>query len=580
MSSSSYSKNTTCLGLGKTLFNSSACTVSNKSGKLEIELVLSERLNRQKASGAWPEQALGMLSKNHNLENCFIAENRDVIAPLKFEEFLNKSFPFFEYLQQKNLSKYSSHFNENIKHITHHLCHASVALIMSPFEKSLVLVMDGAGSNAKDFSNEHAENKFVPEGASEIDYLEEASVYSIDHGKLSCLEKNWQEFKKNTRAGGHWLSDGLGSLYEKSAEYIFNDKRAAGKVMGLAALGRPFEIIDRTLFLEGLDWSLAFKGRGKTQWESSRYFNTYANIAASVQSHFEKSLMSIIAGLHKKYPEYENLILVGGCALNCTTNMKLFNSGLFKAIYVPPFPGDESIGLGAASYAHHFLLNIPWKACALQEQKSYFGSLLSIPTEEEIRNEFKDFEIIKPKSIEKFAAELLTEHKIIGWCQGQSETGPRALGNRSILARVDSPGLKNRLNSKIKMRESFRPYGCSILHEEAHRYFDVPEGFENPFMSFAVKTLPEHVQALYEVTHFDGTSRMQTVRTAQNSLFYNLIKEVKDLTGIPCVLNTSLNTMGEPIVESVQDAKKFLIATPVDGVAIGDLYIKNKAAHE
>ena len=242
MNQSADSNNITCVGLGKTLFNSSACYVSNKSGKPEIEIILTERITRQKASGAWPEQALAVLSKNHNLENCFITENRDVVAPPKFEEFLNKSFPFFEYLQKKNLSKYSSHFNENVKHITHHLCHASAALIVSPFEKALILVIDGAGSNVKDFSDGHAEKKFLPPNFEEKDYLEESSVYGLESGKLTCLEKNWQEFKKSSRAEGHWLSEGLGSLYEKAAEYIFNDKRAAGKVMGLAALGRSLKL--------------------------------------------------------------------------------------------------------------------------------------------------------------------------------------------------------------------------------------------------------------------------------------------------------------------------------------------------
>ncbi|MEQ1666393.1 MAG: carbamoyltransferase C-terminal domain-containing protein, partial [Bdellovibrionales bacterium] len=402
------------------------------------------------------------------------------------------------------MNKYSGHFSENVKHITHHLCHASAAMIMSPFEKALIVVIDGAGSNALDFSENHAEKSFVPQAIDVDGYLEESSVYSINHGKLNCLEKNWQKFVKNDRAVGHSFSDGLGSLYEKTAEYIFNDKRAAGKVMGLAAFGRPFEIIKRSVFLERLDWTLAFNGSSKNQWESSKHFNTYANIAASVQNHFENSVMNLVKELQKKYSEYENLILVGGCALNCTTNMKLVNSGLFKSIYIPPFPGDESIGLGAASYLYHYVKKNPFQVRPWQKQVSYFGAQRSVPTEEEIRKEFEGaegLEIIKPQSIEVFVAEQLAQFKILGWCQGRSETGPRALGNRSILARVDRSGLKNRLNSEIKMRENFRPYGCSILHEEAHKYFDIPEGFENPFMSFAVKTRPEYLQTLHEVTH-------------------------------------------------------------------------------
>lgn len=569
-------KNALCLGLGKTLFNSSAALIYKENNRLEIELILTERLLRQKASGAWPEKAIIELAKTHNLENCGIAENRDVVSPQAIEKALNSALPFFEYLKKKNLFRFSSHFNSDVKFITHHRCHASAALMMSPFEKALILVIDGAGSNAKDFIEDNEEKKLIPKDYANDDYLEEASVFSIDGGKLFCLEKNWQLFKKSQKAEGHWFSEGLGTLYEKSAEYIFNDKRAAGKVMGLAAFGRPQEIVRRSLFLESLDWSLSFSGRGKSEWESSKHFNKYADVAASVQNHFEKSLMKIANDLHQKYPDYENLILMGGCALNCTTNMLLHRSGLFKSIYVAPFPGDESIGLGAASYLYHAVQKNAWTPRPWEIQGGYFGLTASIPTNDEIEKEFSSFSITKPESIEKYTAKKISENKTIGWFQGRSETGPRALGNRSILARVDRAGLKSHLNEVVKKRESFRPYGCSVLHESAPEYFDVPNGFENPFMSFAVKTRPEYAEALKEVTHFDGTSRMQTVRQTQNPRFYKLIKEVGSLTGVACVLNTSLNVMGEPIVETIQDAKRFLLTAQVDAIVIGDYYIEKE----
>ncbi len=562
-----------CLGLGKTLFNSSVCLLSPNR---DIELLLTERLTRKKASGAWPEKALLSLAERRNLSNVLIAENRDVLAPSRFEAFLDSQFPFFEHLKTNNLSAFSQNFNPEIKWISHHLSHAYAAMMMSPFEKALIVVVDGAGSNAEDFPQEHPER---PDLASFKGYrphekrLEESTAYLFDRGQLKCVKKNWQVFKKSESSSRHWISEGLGSLYEKSAEFIFNDKRAAGKVMGLAALGRGLDFEHRSYFLEGLDWSKAFSEKGKKDWENSPHLSYYSDIAASVQLHFEKSLTNMIEELHRAFPEYENLILTGGCALNCTTNMKIFKKGIFNAIYVPPFPGDESIGLGAASYLFHEVQKNSWQRRSWEDQHGYFGAPSSTPTEEGILKYFSGFKIERCESIEKKAAQVIAADQVIGWYQGRSETGPRALGNRSILARVDRPNLKNYLNADIKMRESFRPYGCSIIHERAHEFFDIPQGFENPFMSFAVDVRSHHKDLLKEVTHFDGTSRMQTVRKTQNPRYHALLMEIGALTGTPCALNTSLNVMGEPILESLEDARNFLLKVPVDGLAIGDYYI-------
>jgi carbamoyltransferase len=566
---------TTYLGLGKTLFNSNVALIEKASGRPEIELLLTERLAQQKASGVWPEKALEELKSRHDLSQCLIGENRDVVHPAQIETYLNQRFPFFEVLKSKHLEMFSSHFNPKVTWIPHHLCHAWAGALMSPYKKALILVMDGAGSRLDDFteaeSNEknHLPKNYIPTER----YLEESSCYCFDSGKLFCIDKEWQVFWKNEDAQDEWLSAGLGSVYEKTAEYIFNDKRAAGKVMGLAAYGRSLDFKEPLSFLATLDWSLAFKDRGKEAWENFGKFSIYADIAATIQSYFERKFLDRVIGLKKKYPTYENLILMGGCALNCTNNMKLFQLGLFDSIYTPPFPGDESIGLGLATYLYRSQQGNSWTPLAWDQQHGYFGSPSSVPYEEEILKEFSEFNIIKPDSIEDYAAKKIAAGAIIGWFQGRSETGPRALGNRSILARADKPGLKNHLNSAIKKREDFRPYGCSVPHNMAHIYFDVPRGFENPFMAFAVHTRSSHSSVLRQVTHLDGTSRMQTVRPTQNPRFYRLLQEVGNLTGVFCLLNTSLNVMGAPIVESIKDARLFLAQTPVDGLAIGDFYI-------
>lgn len=569
---------TRTLGLGKTLYNSSAAVLSATKTGLEIELLLTERATRKKADGAWPEKVLLNLQKRIGENFIGIGENRDVAHPTQNEDYLNSRLPFYEHLQSLNLTKYSRHTNSDIEWVPHHLAHAYAALLMSPFEKAILVVMDGAGSNLNDFPAESPEilNFKPPEFNPSLRYLEESTVYLLDHGQLRCVRKNWQSFVKYKEAPEHWISEGLGALYEKTAEFIFNDKRASGKVMGLAAFGRPTPFLSPSQFLASLDWSKAFQGRTRREWEDSRYFSLYADLASSVQTYFEEKVSQRVREIQSEFPQYQNLILTGGCALNCTTNMRLQKEGLFAKIYVPPFPGDESIGLGTASYLYHVKQGQTWRSLPWENQHGYFGSPDSLPTAAQIQTVFGDFLCLHQSDIAAFAAQKIAAGEILGWFQGRSETGPRALGHRSVLARADLKGLKKRLNADIKMRESFRPFGCSVQFENAGRYFEVPEGFENPFMSFAVKTRAQALNLLREVTHVDGTSRMQTVRQSQNPLFHRLLDQLERITGCGVVLNTSLNVMGEPIAETIEDARRFFATTPVDAIVVGDFYIQRQ----
>lgn len=561
------------LGLGKTLFNSSVGFLNPTN--LELEIVLTERLLRKKASGAWPQLALENLQSRHNLSDCIISENRDVEDPFEIEKILNTQFPFFESLKQKNLSQFSRHTNTNIKFISHHFAHASAATLMSPFNKALILVIDGAGSRPLSFDSHHPEGVFITNQKESwlSQAAEERTVYLLDNGRLRCVDKRWQTFQKNQKWPTHYMSEGLGSFYEKISEFIFNSKRSAGKVMGLAAFATPQTTISAPInYLENINWKNQFAGKSKQEWEESPFLPDYQDAAADAQSYFEDNLISYLKHIKNQHPEYQNLILTGGCALNCTTNMKLFNLRFFDEIYVPPFPGDECIGLGAAA-AQYLSDTQKWNPRPHLTQHGFFGPVTSVPEEKDILNCFSDFHITKPHSITDYVSTQLVDGKVIGWFQGRSESGPRSLGHRSLLARPDRVGIKDYLNSKIKFREAFRPYGCSTLHEYADEYFQVPKDFNNPFMSFAVKVQKNYASLLAEVTHIDGTSRMQTVRPGQCPIFYNLIQEFGKKSGIYCVLNTSLNIMGEPIVETIQDARKFLITTPVDGIAVGDYYI-------
>lgn len=577
----------TYLGLGKTLFNSSACLVRAPEGLSaglpksipDIELVLSERLLQKKATGAWPEAAIRLLDKTGVLSNAKIVENRDVNTPLAQETALNQTFPFFEYLKREGLDRFSQYYNPQIEFLTHHRCHAAAAMLMSPFEKCLIVVMDGAGSLAKDFLSGSLELKNQP---SEISH-EECSVYLHESGKLNPVFKRWSQFKKSSRYPEQTWNTGPGILYEKTAEFIFNSSQAAGKVMGLAPFGKKVHAItDRAKFLESLDWSRQFKGKSKAEWESCGRFEEFADLALSVQQDFELQFFELLKSMRAKHPEFENIILTGGCALNCTFNAKLLESGLFSEIYVPPFPGDESIALGAASEFYYRNPNNQWGRFSHEIQHGYFGPKSSVPSahsalnEEQLLKIFAGYKIAEPESISAHVAELLAAGAIVGWFQGRSESGPRALGNRSILANPLSPGLKLRMNREIKLREDFRPYGASCLYERIFDYFEVPKNFSSPFMSFAVRPRAEYRDALREVSHVDGTSRVQSVREGQNPLFYDLIKKLGEKTGVFCVLNTSLNVMGHPIAETIKDVRGLLETTPLHGAAVGRFYIQRQ----
>jgi carbamoyltransferase len=559
------------LGLGKTKYNSSVCLMNEHEDLLEAEVLLTERHNRKKCSGAWPEFALNLIEEKIERKSIYLAENRDVHHPRLIEDIQDGLFPFYDYLKKKNLDFYTSKYNPHIEFISHHLCHAYSALSMSPFHKSLIVVLDGAGSSQEYFSeiNNPVKEKY-----------EECSVFLQEEGKLQLVYKRWIDFTRSSSWPVHSFGNRNGALYEKASEFIFNSPNSSGKVMGLAAFGKArLEAIDNLVtFQENLKWNQSFKGKSKKEWETSKNMEDFIQIASEVQRNLEIDYSALLHNLKLKFPNIENLILTGGCALNCTNNSKILSSKLFNKIYITPFPGDESIAFGLANYLYLSHTKNSWKPLLFENQSAYLGAKSSVPTEYEILKNFSvdQFIIEKYENIEEVTAKHLCNNQIIAWFQGRSESGPRALGNRSILVRPDRIGIKDYLNAKIKFRESFRPYGCSVLHEKAHEYFEVEPGFENPYMSYAIKIKPHWCEALKDVGHVDGTSRMQSVRVGQNVRFHKLIKTFGEMSGLFCLLNTSLNVMDEPIVETVSDVKRFLENTPVDALVIGNFLIRRK----
>jgi carbamoyltransferase len=546
------------IGLGKTIFNSGAAIIPWQNPR-DAEVVLTERFNRIKNSGAWPLTPLSLLQPQYFHKKIGVLECRDVQTPLEFEVYYNSRFPFLERLKLLGLESFSSLENE-IEVIPHHLAHAWSALAFSPFTECLVLVLDGAGN--------------AEESPAEIKQYEYLSLFRWKDQKLELLDKKFLSFIPS-KIQGQNFSEGIGIFYEKTSEFIFNNKTEAGKVMGLAPFGESAGIqASYTQYLESLDWKKQYQGKSKKEWEESPHRKDYQNLAATVQENFEHFVFEYLKTMRSLYPDEMNIIFTGGCALNCTFNGKLAQEKMFQKIFIPPNPGDEGISLGCA-YAH-YIGNNPgtWEPTPWDRLTSYRGLKASVPKDSEITEVFKDFEIIKRPDYLTYLAELLNRGEVIAFMQARSEIGPRALGNRSILASPKKENLKNYLNENVKFREDFRPYGCTVQWEKAHYFFEVEEGFENPFMSFAVKVRDRYKEVLKDLSHIDGTSRMQTLHFEQNDVFHKLLEEVEKLTGLPILLNTSLNVMNEPIVENIQDAKRFFDESCLKTMVIGNYIIQ------
>jgi carbamoyltransferase len=346
----------------------------------------------------------------------------------------------------------------------------------------------------------------------------------------------------------------------------------AGSLMGLASYGNPSKdviknidkYIKESIFgieTKTTDYVKYYKDLFK-KWDidpmigKNKSFKVMTTIAANIQYIFEKSILSVVNNINNKNKDNEeivNLCLSGGSFLNCNVNSLIKNESKFKNIHHFPACTDDGIALGAALYVAHTIFNEPRSKYSIKDI-SYCGI---------------EYEYVEPDY--DAVAKLIANGKIVGWFMGASECGPRALGNRSILA--DPRNFHNRelINFTIKRREWFRPLAPSVLEEECSKWFDF--NGTSPYMLYTAKVLkPELLPA---ITHIDGTARMQTVNEETNPAYYKLIKKFYEITGIPMVLNTSLNGMNETILETEEDAMEFFKKSSIDAMVIsGKLYTK------
>ncbi|MBI3849431.1 MAG: carbamoyltransferase [Verrucomicrobia bacterium] len=395
-----------------------------------------------------------------------------------------------------------------------------------------------------------------------------------------------------------FMPDSLGYFYTALCQFIGFDRFGEEyKVMGLAAYGEPKyqELMRELLRLDGsgqfrlngdyfvplgrnleectdekgeillppLYSAALVKKLGAPRNRSAEITQREKDIAASCQAHFEEAVLACLRHLHRRVPT-ENLVTAGGCALNGVCNSRILRDTPFQRSYIQCAASDDGTGLGAALYVWNAILKQP-RAGMIDH--AYWGPEHSeAAMAEALRQGGLRFERFERGALLERAAAHLDAGHVTGWYQGRSEWGPRALGNRSILAHPGWPGMKDLINQKIKRREAFRPFAPTVLAEKVGEYFE--QAVESPFMMHVVKIRPEKRTALAAVCHQDATGRLQTVKPSQNALYHELIQTFAGKSGIHAVLNTSFNE-NEPVVDTPQQAVDCFMRTDMDVLCLG-----------
>jgi predicted NodU family carbamoyl transferase len=439
--------------------------------------------------------------------------------------------------------------DERLLYVEHHVAHAMSCFLRSGMEEALVVVMDGAGDN-------HS-----------------TTVYRGSQGGLETLAT-------------YGLGKSLGSFYGRGIRLLGYELGDEYKVMGLAPYGNPdtygelFESLYALKDHGDFDLNFSFRKFYQTGMQPRRkgeeFTQQHKDIAASLQQTLEKVAMHLM-GYWAEYTGIPDLCFVGGVAHNSSLNGLLLRSGKFRKVFIHPVSHDGGAAEGAALTAAH-QLEASWFRQPQMRSASVGPDLgTAADIEKEIASWSDLIEYEKPADIVQDAARLLADGAVLGWAHGRSEYGPRALGNRSILADSRPPENKQRINAMVKKREAYRPFAPVVTAEAASAYFDLPQTQANyDFMSFVVNVREERKAELGAVTHVDGTARLQIIDPASNERFHRLVQRFGQLTGTPVLLNTSFNNNAEPIVQSVHDAITCFLTTGLDFLAIEDFLIRRR----
>lgn len=593
---------TAILGISAFYHDSAAALVID--GEI-IAAAQEERFTRKKHDASYPAQAI-----NYVLEQVGLTLDQvDHIAfydkPfLKFERLLetyvayapkglrqfNQAMPiwmreklFLKKRLTKELSKLYPNFDDKkLLFGEHHFSHAASAFYPSPFEKAVVLTLDGVGEWA-------------------------TTTVAVGTGNRLDIVKEIH------------FPHSIGLLYAAFTHYIgFRVNSGEYKVMGLAPYGTPHyrDLIlqnlidlktdgsfwlDQSYFSYATGFTMTNKkfsglfGQPPRKADSDPLTPFHMDIAASVQSVTEEIVLHMTRALAAEY-KIPNLCMAGGVALNCVVNGKIHRDRAFERLWIQPAAGDAGGALGAALSVWHKEL---CKPRIVDKNDSMKGTYLGPKFEQsEIESALRHcgarFRIVDEEDMLEETAVALSEGKAVGWFQGRMEFGPRALGGRSILADPRSTTMQKMLNLKVKYRESFRPFAPSVLREDVSEWFEMDN--DSPYMLlvhgikkekrrkmsreeeklFGIEKLNVNRSAIPAVTHVDYSARIQTVHERTNPKYHALIKKFKEKTGCPVVVNTSFNVRGEPIVDSPANAFRCFMGTDIDLLVVGNCMLEKQ----
>ncbi len=567
------------IGINANHADSSACIIID--GKL-VAAIEEERLNRIKHFSGYPIESINECLKIAKIKSTQITDIAFNTKPLS--NFTQKSLFFLKNLSfnknqstkrilkkiniKKKLFEYFE-LNKNVKFhfIEHHIAHIASAFFPSGFKKAYGLSIDGSGD-------------FVT-----------CAIAECENNKIKIKKKTF-------------FPHSLGIFYHGMTQFIgFKKYGEEYKMMGLAAYGKPkyFEKIRNNLFINEpkslVKLNLKYFNHQKPGYKyiaednleidqiyenklndlfldeinsEDSYEDFQKNFASSVQKVYEFYFEKIISHiLEKKFSK--NLVYSGGCALNSTANQYITNNNHFDKVYINYAPGDNGGAIGAAlSVSSNFTKVFENSSNPYLGTKYSNDNIFTYLKSDTYKNQIS-YDVLKNEDLFTLTAKILSDGNIIGWYQDEMEFGPRALGNRSILADPRNPNMKNIINKKIKRRESFRPFAPVTLKEFQSEWFE--SKFENPYMS-SLNLVKKNKQSLVPaITHIDGTARVQTVDKEKNFKLTSLIESFNKITNVPILLNTSFNE-NEPIVMKPKEALDCILRNDLDYLVMNNILIK------
>lgn len=469
-----------------------------------------------------------------------------------------------------------------LKSISHHLAHAWSAAGTCSFDECAIMVIDGCGSPFNQCTDLE-EGILFPEDLADRSKLgmwcEKDSFYHFDGQKMGSLLKDFSPVERGNGSTVRMQTTqhSIGGFYAAVSHYVFGNLDDVGKLMGLAPYGKPGALNHDAFILENGSLRVSDSWKKALTKPASDYaafkndFQYYADIAYWAQQQVETAVTKLFEARLARFP-HENVCYTGGVALNAVANARLLNEQVINQLYMEPAAGDNGLALGCAFYGWMEVLG---KSRVPHDGSTCFGKTYSAQAiRQALSTAPGNWKVTEPGEEKLIAdvAALLAEGKTAGWFQSGCEFGPRALGHRSILAHPGIEGLGDHINANIKFREDFRPFAPAVLPEFASEYFQ--SGRKSPYMILVDRTKPEYLEQLKNVTHVNGTARVQTVDKSWNNWFYKLLENFRKVSGTGVLLNTSFNKKGMPIVETPGEAIALFAESALDVLVMETILVE------